>query len=285
MDNLLHDDELDSDLVRSAQAGDRDALDSLVRRHQTWIFHIAQRMLWNRADAEDATQEIFVKAITHLGGFEQRSGFRTWLYRIAGNHLLDRCRSAKTFAGMAQSLSATPDADLPDPNSTRLETALLIEEAKIACTAGILLCLAPRQRLAFILGEILGVTDDVGSVVLETTPGNFRQILSRSRRDLYGFLNQQCGLVNESNPCRCAKKARGFIDKGIVNPDRPQFVIDRITEVRRVAPDRFHELQELERLHAEVFRDQPLLAAPDQAVLVRDLLQQSGVRRSMGIDQ
>lgn len=285
MQTLLHDDELDADLVRRAQAGDREALDGLIRRHQAWVFHIAQRMLWNRADAEDATQEILVKLITHLAEFERRSGFRTWLYRIAGNHLLDRCRSAKTFAGIAQGLNQMPDADLPDPNSIRLETALLVEEAKIACTTGILLCLEPRQRLAFILGEILGVKDDVGSEILATTPVNFRQILSRARRDLYGFLQQQCGLVNQTNPCRCAKKTQAFIAKGWVNPDRPQFVAERLTQVRMVAPDRYRELQELERQHAEIFRDQPLLAPPDQAALLRDLLQQSGIRQSMGLDQ
>ena len=126
MQNLIHDDSMDADLVRRSKSGDRAALDDLIRRHQPWVLHIAQRMLWNRADAEDATQEIFVKAITHLGGFEQRSGFRTWLYRIAGNHLLDCCRSNKSFEGLAQALNQIPDADLPDPNSIRMETALLV---------------------------------------------------------------------------------------------------------------------------------------------------------------
>jgi len=285
LQKLVHDDGIDADLVRRAKNGDHTALDDLLRRHQPWVLHIAQRMLWNRADAEDATQEIFVKAITHLGGFEQRSGFRTWLYRIAGNHLLDCCRSGKTFAALAQGLNEIPDADLPDPNSLRLETALLVEEAKIACTTGMLLCLEPRQRLTFILGEILGVKDEVGSEILESTPANFRQILSRARRDLYGFLNQQCGLVNEDNPCRCATKTRGFIDKGFVKPDRPQFITERLVEIRRVSPDRFRDLEELERRHAEVFRNQPLLSPRNQAALLRELLQSSGISDSMGLGQ
>ena len=285
MQNLLHDDGIDADLVRRAKNGDHSALDDLIRRHQPWVLHIAQRMLWNRADAEDATQEIFVKAITHLGSFEQRSGFRTWLYRIAGNHLLDCCRSGKTFAALAQGLNEIPDADLPDPNSLRLETALLVEEAKIACTTGMLLCLEPRQRLTFIVGEILGVKDDVGAEILESTPANFRQILSRARRDLYGFLNQQCGLVNENNPCRCAKKTPGFIEKGLVKPDQPQFIAERLGEIGRLSPDRFRDLEELERRHAEVFRNQPLLSPRNQAALLRELLQSSGINDSMGLGQ
>jgi RNA polymerase sigma factor (sigma-70 family) len=123
MNSLLPNDNLDADLVARAQGGDRDAVDALIHRHQPWLLHIEHRMLWNRADAEDATQEILVKAITHLGEFQQRSAFRTWLYRIAANHLLDRCRSAKSFAAVARVLNEMPDANLPDPNSTRWRRA------------------------------------------------------------------------------------------------------------------------------------------------------------------
>ena len=65
MQNLLHDDKTDADLVLRAQNGDHEALDSLIRNHQPWILHMAQRMLWNRAEAEDTALEI-VKAIAHL---------------------------------------------------------------------------------------------------------------------------------------------------------------------------------------------------------------------------
>jgi RNA polymerase sigma factor (sigma-70 family) len=284
MSTLAHDPAEDRRLASLAQKGDLQALDALIRRHQTWVFHIAQRMLWNRADAEDATQEILIKTITRLNSFEGRSEFRTWLYRIAGNHLLDCCRSAKSFEGVARKLAEIPDADIPDPNSTRLETALLVEEAKIACTTGILLCLEPRQRLAFLVGEVLGVKDDVGVEVLETSPANFRQILSRARRELYGFLQRQCGLVNQENPCRCAKKTQGFIERGFVSPGRLQFVTERLVQVRSVASDRFHEIQDLERRYAEIFRDQPLLSAPDHAARLCELLQHTGLEKSLGLD-
>jgi RNA polymerase sigma factor (sigma-70 family) len=282
---LIHDPTEDLRLAAAAQKGDLDALDALVRRHQAWILHIAQRMLWNRADAEDATQEILIKAITRLNSFEGRSEFRTWLYRIASNHLLDRCRSAKSFEGVARTLAEIPDEDIPDPNGTQVEIALLVEEAKIACTTGILLCLEPRQRMAFLVGEVLGVKDDVGAEVLDTSPANFRQILSRARRSLYGFLQQQCGLVDHQNPCRCANKTMGFIDRGFVSAARLQFVSERLIPVRDVATDRFNEIQELERRYAEVFRDQPLIAAPDHAQLLRELLQLIGLQRSLGLDE
>lgn len=282
MQMLVHDPAEDRRLAAAAQQGDLESLDALVRRHQAWIFHLAQRMLWNRADAEDATQEILIKVVTRLNSFEGRSELRTWIYRIASNHLLDRCRAAKSFEAVAGTLADIEDADVPDPRATGVERRLLVEEAKAACTTGMLLCLEPRQRLAFLIGEVLGVSDDVGAEVLETTPTNFRQILSRARRALYDFLQKQCGLVDRDNPCRCANKAAGFIDRGIVSPERLQFVTTPVARIHDLAAGRVDDIQELERRYAEIFREQPLLSPPDQASQLRALLQQTGLQRSLG---
>jgi RNA polymerase sigma factor (sigma-70 family) len=84
---------LDEELVAKAQAGDRDALERLVRRHQGWVFNIALRMMWRRDLAEDATQEILIKVVTKLSTFRAQSQFRTWLYRIAINHVLNLRKS------------------------------------------------------------------------------------------------------------------------------------------------------------------------------------------------
>ena len=82
----------DSELVTSARAGSRESLELLITRHQPWIYNVARRMVYNPSDAEDATQEILIKVITKLSAFEGRSSFRTWLYRIVVNHLLNMKR-------------------------------------------------------------------------------------------------------------------------------------------------------------------------------------------------
>ena len=79
----------DNALVARARNGDADAIAGLVERHQPWIYNIARRMLYRPADAEDATQEILIKVVTKLSTFEDRSSFRTWLYRIVVNHVLN----------------------------------------------------------------------------------------------------------------------------------------------------------------------------------------------------
>ncbi len=83
----------DGELVAQIRAGSREALESLIKRHQSWIYNIVQRMVYVPEDAEDITQEILIKVITKLSTFESRSSFRTWLYRIVVNHVLNMKRS------------------------------------------------------------------------------------------------------------------------------------------------------------------------------------------------
>src|SRR5438128_7594040 len=97
------------DVARRAVDGDRNALDALVRDLQGDIYGLALRMLWNREDAEDATQEILVRVVTRLSQFDFRSRLKTWVYRVATNHLLDVKKSAVerldlSFARFAEDL-------------------------------------------------------------------------------------------------------------------------------------------------------------------------------------
>jgi RNA polymerase sigma factor (sigma-70 family) len=126
----------DESLVALAQQGDMAALDALVRRHQACVFNLALRMVWRRPVAEDATQEILIKAVTHLGSFEGRSQFRTWLHRIAVNHLLNVRKSemeekAMTFTDLGASLDEVRDDDLPDEKTLPVTQALIVEEARL----------------------------------------------------------------------------------------------------------------------------------------------------------
>jgi len=252
----------DRDLVRRAQAGNREALEELVTRHQAWIYNIVLRMVYLPQDAEDATQEILVKLITKLSTFAEKSSFRTWLYRMVVNHVLNMKRGRAdaagwTFARYAESLDATPDMDLPDPSSVPADVKLLVDEARIGCTSGMLLCLDRQQRLIYILGEIFGVTDVVGAEIVEISRENFRQKLARARRDLHNFMQDKCGLVNEANPCRCAKKTQGFMKAGYVDPRNLLFARAHVTRVRDVAEKKSRDLDALDAAYAEIHRDHP----------------------------
>ena len=281
------DESADFDLISQAKNGNRDALEKLVLRHQAWIYNIAVRMVFHPQDAEEVTQEVLIKAITRLSTFQGNSQFRTWLYRIAANHVLNmkRRRGEKEslpFSSYADAINETPDLELPDPKSVPVDVPLLVEEAKVACTTGMLLCLDRKQRLVFTLGEIFGASDTIGSEILEMSPDNFRQSLARARRDLYQFMNGQCGLVNANNPCRCPKKTRGFINAGHVDPHHLQFVSLHIRRIREAAADTVREIDDvMHRQYAAIYREHPFLQPSEQVQWLSQVLERPDIRSAL----
>src|SRR6266571_3875978 len=79
----------DEALLKQAVAGERESLEELFRRYRLVAYRVAHRLLGNEADALDAVQEAFVKALTHLPSFQGRSSFKTWLLRVVSNAALD----------------------------------------------------------------------------------------------------------------------------------------------------------------------------------------------------
>lgn len=282
------DDHEDANLVHQAKEGNRDALERLILRHQAWIFNIAVRMVFHPQDAEEVTQEVLVKVITRLSTFQGQSKFRTWLYRITANHVLNMKRrdgEVHSFSTYAAAINRTPDADLPDPNSVPVDVPLLVEETKLACTTGMLLCLDRKHRLIFTLGEIIGVSDTVGSDVMEMSADNFRQCLARARRDLYQFMNNQCGLVNASNPCRCPKKTKGFINDGHVDPQHLLFAREHVQRISEAAADTARSIDNVaDRSYAAIYRDQPFLEPANQAQYLRRILDRPDVRAALHLN-
>ncbi len=277
----------DEALVTQAQNGNWDALEQLVQRHQAWIFNIAVRMVRKREEAEDITQEVLLKVLTKLSTFQGKSSFRTWLYRIVINHILNlKQRHVEvTFSELGTLMDELPDQTLPDPADVSLPLPVLIEEAKIGCTKAMLLCLDSRQRLVYILGELFGVKSELGAELLDISPSNFRQLLTRARHDLYNYMNNKCGLVNSSNPCRCARKTRSFVERGYIDPNRRQFTRERLGQISALAPARTDEIDSLiEQQHATVFREQPFLAPPDQAIPLRRLIDTPAFRHILLLD-
>jgi len=260
----------DESLATRAVGGDRLALEQLLRRHQRFLHDVALRFLQHPQDAEDAVQEALVRIATRLSSFRGESGFRTWAYRIAMNHLFDVKRSAPekvvtSFVCYGEYLARAPDAEPPAPGELP-DAALIVEEVKRSCTLGMLLCLDREQRLAFILGEILEVGDAAGAEILGVARDTFRQRLARARQQLHGFLRGRCGLVDPANPCRCARKTRAFIRDGVVDPARLVFTGEAVDRARATASRGEAAVDELA---AAIYRGHPSFAPPDLAARVR----------------
>jgi RNA polymerase sigma factor (sigma-70 family) len=227
------------DLARRAVGGDRDALDGLVRALQDDVYGLALRMLWNREDAEDATQEILVRVVTRLAQFDFRSQLRTWVYRVAVNYLLDVKKSPVermrlNFERFADDLGDGLSSDGP----ADAERSLLTEEVRIGCTLGMLQCLDRPHRLAYILGEILELSGPEAADVLHINAELFRKQLQHARAAIVAFTQRYCGLVSDAAACACNRRVPAAVRLGRVRPAAIELA---------VAPSSFQEARAMVR--------------------------------------
>lgn len=211
-------------LINKCLEGDKKSLEQLIRSIQGLIFNLSLRFLWNRMDAEDATQEILIKIVTNLGKFSGQSKFQTWAYRVATNYLINLKKtkveevltSFDVYAADLNTYKAPTEYNLPDK-------ALLEKEMKTSCTLAMLQCLSRELRLTFILGNILKVRSNVGAEITNTTAENFRKRLEQSRKILDKFLNGNCGVYNPSNDCRCSNRINTALKCGRIKKERLNF--------------------------------------------------------------
>lgn len=256
------------ELVHAAQGGDAVALEQLVRAVQDDVFALAFRMLGHQDDARDATQEVLIRVMTKLSTFQGESRFRTWVYRVAANGILNFRTALRTpersFDEAGAQLDAALDAFEEAP-SAEPDREILVNEVKVACTHGMLLCLDRPHRLAYVFGEILEFSGDDAAAILEISPAVFRKRLSRAREEMERFLQKHCGLADPTNRCRCVKLVPTAIAAGVVDPGRLLLGSMKARQADRLRLD----IEEM-RSAAEVFRSLPSYAAPtDFAAKVR----------------
>lgn len=275
----------DSELIESALKGNKHSLEKLIYRHQAWIYNIALRMVFYPQEAEDVTQEILIKIITKLSTFRGNSSFRTWVYRIVVNHVLNMKKSvgekrhADNFDSYWQAIENTPDHELPRQETYSVEMRTLVNEVRVSCMTGMLLCLDREQRLVYIFGVIFQVTDRIAAEILEITRDNYRQRLSRARKDMYNFMHNKCGLMNKNNPCSCEKKTKALIESGYVNPGKLLFNMSYVRSVESVVEKKLDKLSEvMDTQCGELFRENPFQDPPDFVESLRKILEQKEFR-------
>lgn len=139
----------DRELVDAAQKGDADAFGALMRRHQKRVYRLALHLVRNSAEAEDVTQDTFVRAYGALDRFDGRSEPFTWIYRIAVNLSLNAIRARK------------PSERASSPDDPRVESLLVERRAKLASPEAA----SADKELAFALMTAI----DALSEILRTT--------------------------------------------------------------------------------------------------------------------
>lgn len=273
---IAYPDEEEATLVKLTIEGDKNAAEKLILNHQVFIYNLALKMTRNVEDAQDLTQEVFLKALSALSKFKGKSKFRTWLYRIAVNHFLNAKKvkseiHSQSFESFFNYVDTIPDYDFS--LEEQREISETIEDLRIGCTTAMLMCLDREQRIIFILGEMFEIDHNLGSEILGITPGNFRIKLMRVRNDFYNWMNNRCGLINKANPCRCAKKTKAFIDAGYVDPKNLKFNTNYKKRIEDLSQRNATPLvNTMEDLHRNIFKHDPLQELPTSSKIVDEVL-------------
>jgi len=264
-------------LVRQSLAGNREAVDHLLISLQPLVYDLAQKMLLNPDDAADASQEIMLKVVLNLGSYDSsRAAFTTWVYTIARNQILN-FRKGKiealttSFDAFAEDIQNVSDEVIDARQLQDPETQLMVKEANVGCMLGMLLCLTREQRMVYILGEILRLKSDIAASICGVSAENFRQQLARARRDLYSFMQDKCGLVNKANPCRCHRKAMGFVRAGYVDPHNIRFAAHHYENARIFSEQQADALCNFDAEYGQMFRNLPSYDHDSALVSVRQL--------------
>jgi RNA polymerase sigma factor (sigma-70 family) len=255
-----------TELVRAAAAGDKEAARAVIDAVADDVYELALRMLGHPADAEDATQEVLVIVVTHLGSFRGESAFTTWVWRIAANHI-SRVRRGRreivTFELLDERLRTglrEEPSPRPDP-----EASAMTSELRMRCTEAMLLSLDRDLRIAHILGDLFGFSSETCAEILEIDPATFRKRLSRARERLSAFMSAWCGVLDDANPCRCANQVEAMAERGLIAPEDLYLSQARKRPKREALERAADEVGGLIRM-VEVLRGPSGFAAPDGLV-------------------
>ena len=214
-------------LVDKATAGDKKALETLVAGVQDLVFNLSLRMLGTFADAEDATQDILLKMITHLFSFRGDSSFTTWVFSIAANHLKNYKKHMfahypLSFEFYGDDIENGKIQDVPDLTQN-VEKDILEEELKMSCTNVMLQCLDVESRCIFILGTMFKIDSRIAGDILGMSPETYRKRLSRIRKKMADFLGQYCGEYGRGK-CKCRERINYAIQNHRINPLQLDFM-------------------------------------------------------------
>ncbi len=213
-------------LIEQATAGDKNALETVILSVQDLVFNLSLRILGTFPDAEDASQDILLKVITHLSSFKQDSSFSTWVFRIAINYLKNYkkhmfARFPLSFEFYGDDILNGKIDDVPDL-SQDVEKSILAEELKMSCTNVMLQCLDVESRCIFILGTMFKVDSRIAGDILGITPEAYRQRLSRIRKKMAKFLNDYCGEYGYGK-CHCINRVNYAIQNHRISPTNLDF--------------------------------------------------------------
>ena len=177
----------DATLVAAAQAGDRAALDALLRRHYDRVHAVCRRIAGGSRDADDAAQEAMISIVRALDRFDGRSAFSTWIYRIATNAALDELRRRNRRPGLHVVRDDEAAPEVVDPAAEQRYEGVVDRQAIDDALGG----LAEDFRAAVVLRDVADLDYAEIAEVLQIPVGTVKSRIARGRGQLADALGNQ----------------------------------------------------------------------------------------------
>ena len=176
--------ETDEDLMRKIARSDARAFQELLRRYEKRVFALAWRLCSDRNEAEDLTQETFLKIWRNAGGWKPEAKLETWIYRVLYNQFIDNRRRVK---GQTEELSEDIRSDAASPEQA------LIQKRTAQDVAEALNSLPARQKEALILCYYQGMKAKDAAETLSVSQSALEALLFRARQTLKEILSKRKG--------------------------------------------------------------------------------------------
>ena len=187
-------------LIKQSKCGSVDSFEQLIEDNRKKVYNIALRMLGNPEDANDVTQEVFLRVFKSMRGFKEQSSFSTWIYRITKNVCLDEIRKKKKnnlvyidkqieYGDGQVTMQLEDERETPEEAAERTELSLRVREA---------IAMLPEQhRILIVLRDIQNFSYDEIADILKCPDGTVKSRINRARSALREILHSRKELFNE----------------------------------------------------------------------------------------
>lgn len=228
--------------------------DQLYRDNRAMVYKLALGLTGNGHDADEITQDAFLRAFRSYASFREECSFSTWIYRITLNIANDYLKQRAKFPvhALTEDLGYSLE-EIIDPNpASNPETELLACQARVKCLHAMTECLPPGQRKVFCLAITMGLPHKLIAEILECSVSSVKTTLHRAKQRWFGYMEGRCQLIDKSNTCNCRQwvrfgLAQGWISEQALTSPPPPIAVQAREEVT--------ELKKLRDIYQDLFQE------------------------------
>jgi len=179
--------------------------DQIIVEYGPLVSSICRRMIQDEDIAKDAAQEVWMAVVKSLPSFQGKSKLSTWIYTIAYRVVMNFAKQERLYStAFLRDYFRSGERDIPQEHTDDKET--WVKEMCDKCLTGMLHCLDNETRMAYIFRDMAQLPYADIAHILEKDEAAVRKMISRSRRKLRNFLNNECALFNPDGNCQCRMK-------------------------------------------------------------------------------